>query len=111
MKFVEQFMSFNGGYNPKEPSIKYHSFQFFKYHSFNGYTSVNYPILFYGQKREEKNKFLINKYFKENGFVTCLSHDSCLRDNTKSNHNYIEEESISELMCLYFLLLYLISFY
>ncbi len=22
MKFVEQFMSFNGGYNPKEPSIK-----------------------------------------------------------------------------------------
>lgn len=33
MKFVEQFMSFNGGYNPKEPSIKYHSFQFFKYHS------------------------------------------------------------------------------
>ena len=92
LKFFEKFMPYEGGFNKNNPNDRYHSFQFFKYHSFNGYTSVNYPILFYGQKREEKNKFLINKYFKENGFVTCLSHDSCLRDNTKSNHNYIEEE-------------------
>jgi len=92
LKFFEKFMPYEGGFNANHPNDKYHSFQFFKYHSFKGYTSVNYPLLFYGQNRKVKNKFLINKYFRENGFVTCLSHDICLRDNTKSNHNFIEEE-------------------
>ena len=34
LKFFEKFMTFNGGYNKKFPSEKFHSFQFFKYISF-----------------------------------------------------------------------------
>ena len=47
-KFLEQFMSYDGGLNQKYISGKFHSFQFFKYHSFLGHTSNNYPKLFYG---------------------------------------------------------------
>ena len=53
---------------------------------------INYPLLFYGQNRKIKNKFLINKYFKENRYVTGLAHDYCWRNNTLSNHNFIKEE-------------------
>lgn len=78
MKFVEQFMSFNGGYNPKEPSIKYHSFQFFKYHSFKGHTANNFPKIFYGGDINSNSKMVrITKYLKKNGYVTCLSNSEC----------------------------------
>ena len=92
LKFFEKFMPYSGGFNEKYPNEIYHSFEFFKYHAFKGYTSVNYPLLFYGQNRKVKKKFLINKYFKENGYVTGLAHDYCWRDNTLSNHNFIKEE-------------------
>ena len=36
LKFVESFMSYEGGYNDKYPDEKFHSFQFFKYHPFEG---------------------------------------------------------------------------
>lgn len=91
LKFFEKFMAFKGGYNKKNPSEKFHSFQFFKYHSFNGYTSVNYPRLFYGNVAG-KNIIRITKYFKDNGYVTCYSSDICLRENTVTYHNYSYEE-------------------
>ena len=92
LNFIEQFMSYQGGFNKKYPDEKYHSFEFFKYHTFIGHTSINFPLLFYGQNRTVKNKVLINKYFKMNGYVTNLAHDSCLRDNTLCDHEFIEDE-------------------
>ena len=92
LQFFEKFMSYQGGFNENYPEDNYHSFEFFKYHTFKGHTSINFPFLFYGQKKTVKNKNLINKYFKESGFVTSLAHDSCLRDNTICYHEFIEEE-------------------
>lgn len=92
MKFFEQFMSYKGAYNNKYPSENFHSFQFFKYHSFYGYTTINYPILFFGEKKENKNKIILTKYLKERGFITSNAHDYCEIDNTRSYHNYSLDE-------------------
>ena len=86
LEFFEKFMPYDGGFNEIYPNEKYHSFQFFKYHAFKGYTCINYPFLFYGQKKEIKKKYLINKYFKQTGFITSLTHDFCSRDNTDCYH-------------------------
>ena len=86
MKFIEQFMSFNGEHNKKFPSENFHSFQFFKYHSFKFHTSDNFPILFFGQLKIF-NKVLITKYFKENGYITGYAGDFCFKDNVRTYHN------------------------
>ena len=85
-------MPYKGGFNEKYPNEKYHSFQFFKYHAFKGFTSINYPLLFYGQKRDVEKKKLITKYLKNNGFITSIAHDLCWRDNTRCDHEFILDE-------------------
>ena len=85
-------MSYKGAFHDKHPFEKFHSFQFFKYHSFKGYTTVNYPFLFYGQNRFNKNKTLITKFFKENGFITSVANDWCGIDNIKTYHNFSKED-------------------
>ena len=86
-------MSYKGGFNEKYPSEIFHSFQFFKYHSFYGYTTVNYPFLFFGQKKENKNKVIRTKYLKEKGFITSNAHDYCKLDGTNNYHNYTIDEA------------------
>ena len=88
MKFFEKFMSYKGAFNEKYPSENFHSFQFFKYQSFYGYTSINYPFLFFGQKKENKNKILRTKYLKEKGYITSNTNDYCNIDSTRTYHNY-----------------------
>ena len=93
LEFFETFMPYKGQLNIKYPKEKYHSFQFFKYHAFKGYTAINYPLLFYGQHRKVKKKKLINLYFRNNGYITSLAHDLCSRDNSiRSNHQFILDE-------------------
>ena len=92
VKFIENFMPYNGGYNPKYLDEKYHSFQFFKYHSFKNNTNGNFPRIFYGNEVYSKNIVLLTKYFKENGFITNYSSDSCQKDNTRIFHNLTESE-------------------
>ena len=36
LKFFEKFISYEGGFNENYPEDTFHSFQFFKYHSFEG---------------------------------------------------------------------------
>ena len=88
MNFFENFMPYKGGFNEKFPHEVFHGFQFFKYHSFTGYTFSNYPFLFYGQKRRNKNKNLFTKFLKENGYITSTANDFCHIDNTITYHNY-----------------------
>ena len=93
MNFFKKFMPFEGEYNEKYSSEKFHSFQFFKYHSFYGYTHFNYPILFYGQRKTEYNtRHPISYYLKQNGFVTCYVHDYCEIENTRTFHNFTKDE-------------------
>ena len=91
LKFFEQFMNFKGAFNKKYPRENFHSFQFFKYHSFEGYTFENYPRIFYGNKAG-KNIIRITKYFKDNGFVTSYSNELCFRDISSTLHNMTYEE-------------------
>ena len=87
MKFFEKFMPFKGNNNPKFPQENFHSFQFFKYHSHLYFTVGNYPILFYGNHRNETNK-LLTLYLMKNGYITCFSSDVCYNDYVKSYHNF-----------------------
>lgn len=85
-KFIEQFMPFEGNFNKKYPNEVFHSFQFFKYHSFRLYTSYNFPILFYGQPKFS-TKTLITKFLKENGYITGYTSDYCYKDNIRLHNN------------------------
>ena len=100
LNFFEKFISFKGGFHHLFPSETFHSFQFFKYHSFLLHTRANFPRLFYGNQREAKSFVLITKYFKENGYVTSYSGDICQRDNTRTLHNLTLEESYDHQMLL-----------
>ena len=91
LKFIEQFMPYKGKYNKHYKSENFHSFQFLKYHSFKGYTLENYPRIFYGN-RAGSNIIRINKYFKENGYVTSYSNDMCLREMSRTQHHMKFEE-------------------
>ena len=99
-KFFEKFMKYKGDFNHKNPSENFHSFQFFKYHSFYGYTSVNYPFLFYGKNKTDINKTLITKFFKENGFITSAANDYCFIDNIRTYHNFTIEEIYDHILAL-----------
>ena len=92
LNFFERFMPYEGGFNPDFPSEIFHSFQFFKYYSFKYFTSENFPPMFYGRRSLEKNLVLINKYLKENGYVTGYVGDYCKRDNVRTFHNMTTEE-------------------
>ena len=91
LNFFEKFMLYNGASLDKSPSEKFHSFQFFKYHSFQHATPFNYPILFYGRLGNRKI-VLITKYLKENGYITCYAGDLCAKDCGRTKHNLTIEE-------------------
>ena len=93
LKFFEKFMSYKGDYNKKFPSHNFHSFQFFKYHSFEYYTGGNYFKLYYGRTYGENNVVLITKYLKENGYITSYATDQCLKENIVTHHNFTKEEA------------------
>ena len=61
LTFFEKFISYEGGFNENYPQEKFHSFQFFKYHSFQGRTAGNFPRLYYGNRREAKNIVRLTK--------------------------------------------------
>ena len=95
LKFIEKFMPYKGCFNPKYPSENYHSFQFFKYHSFSSYTRYNYMQIFYGNRYKEaddKNMVRITRYLKEFGYITGYINDMCLREPTNTGHNLNFEE-------------------
>ena len=93
LNFFEMFISYEGGFNENNPNEKFHSFQFFKYHSFEDRTAGNFPRLFYGNRRESKNILRMSKYFKENGYLTNYCSHLCQKDNSRTLH----EATISEL--------------
>ena len=100
LTFVENFMSYEGGFNEKYPDEKFHSFQFFKYHSFEGRTAGNYPRLYYGNRREANNILRLTKYFKENGYITNYCSHLCQKDNSRTLHNATSLELYDHQMLL-----------
>jgi len=92
LNFFEKFISYEGSFNENFPDEKFHSFQFFKYHSFEGRTAGNFPRLYYGNRREAKNIIRLTKYFKENGYITNYCSHLCQKDNSLTLHNTTESE-------------------
>ena len=90
MKFIEQFMLFEGSHNINFSSNNFHSFQFFKYHAFNYYTRFNYPPIFYGKVEGKLERNI--KFLKENGYVTSTVNDFCHIEPTDTRHNMTYEE-------------------
>ena len=91
-KFIENFMPYEGNNNKEDQSQKFHSFQFFKYHSFRYFTTGNYPQLFYGRMRQQYHITSINKYLKNNGYITGYATDFCMRENIRMLHNLPKDQ-------------------
>ena len=92
LNFFEQFISYKGNHNKQYPNENFHSFQFFKYHSFESYTAGNLIQLFYGNLRNVTDLVRINKYAKINGYITCYSTDYCKKDSARTLHNLTNDE-------------------
>ena len=85
-KFFKKFLPFHGAFNEKYLNENFHSFEFFKYHSFLGHTANNYPKLFYGRDRG-RNIIRISKHMKDLRYVTYFSNADCQRDSILTFHN------------------------
>ena len=93
LTFFERFISYKGEHNKKHQNQNFHSFQFFKYHSFQGYTPGNFPKLFYGNHQNKAKDFVrITRYLRQNGYVTSYATDYCQKDNTRTKHNLSKDQ-------------------
>ena len=93
-------MSYEGSFGGNFPEQNFHSFQFFKYHSFEGRTATNFPRLFYDNIREAKNITRLNKYFKENWFIINYCSHLCQKDNARTPINTTFSELYDHQMLL-----------
>ena len=93
LTFFESFISYKGKNNEKHKNQNFHSFQFFKYHSFLGYTPENFPKLFYGNDQRYAKDFVrITRYLRQNGYVTSYATDYCQKDNGRTTHNLSKDQ-------------------
>ena len=93
LRFFERFISYKGGHNKKYKNENFHSFQFFKYHSFRGFTPGNFIKLFYGNdQRYAKDLVRITRYLRQNGFVTSYAADYCEKDNIRTMHDLSNDQ-------------------
>ena len=76
-EFVKKFMPYEGTNNDKDPSQKYHGFEFFKQHSFKDFTLGNFIPMFYGLPYYWQKIESIIGEFKNKGFVTGSSNSIC----------------------------------
>ena len=79
-EFIDKFFTYEGINNEKDPSQKYHGFQFFKQHSFKEFTLGNNIPMFYGRPYHFKKVESITKDFKEKGYITCNINGICNKE-------------------------------
>ena len=97
-EFIDKFFKYEGISNEKDPSQKYHGFQFFKLHSLKEHTLGNGVPMFYGKPYYYKKSDSITGEIKDKGYITCNVNGICdkevfyyewqLKDNME--RNYIE---------------------
>ena len=77
-KLIEKML-----YTHKKKEIKYknyNSFQFMKYHVFNGHTMTNNIPFIYGNYANNITGISMTKFFKDKGFITASTFNSCNRE-------------------------------
>ena len=75
-KFIEQYIYDSSKENNKERV----SFQFFKYHSFSSWTHISVTPMFYGESMVNANGTNLIKYFKEHGYITGMTENTCTKE-------------------------------
>jgi hypothetical protein len=68
------------GNNENNRYKKFNSYQFIKYENLHGATPFNMFPLFYGVPILDKTGVSVTKYYKEKGFITANTVNSCYRD-------------------------------
>ena len=58
----------------------FNAFQFFKYYNFDGHTRGNNMPFIYGNGEYASSGISITKFFKEKGFITGVTHNSCNKE-------------------------------
>ena len=66
--------------NKEEKYKKYNSFQFLKYHVMDGNTQGNNFPFVYGNYMNKETGISMTKFFKEKGFITASTFNSCNRE-------------------------------
>ena len=104
-EFIDKFFKYEGINNEKDPSQKYHGFQFFKQQSFKEFTLGNNIPMFYGRPYYFKKVESITKDFKEKGYITCNVNGICnkeafyfdwrLKDDMERNFEEFDHEMFS----------------
>ena len=94
-QFIKKFLSFNGFSSLTNSKLKYHGFEFLKYHKFKYATIFNVIPMFSGVYLNTKNKMIsIVKDMKKLGYVTCNVQDVCHKElmmiGPLINYSYIE---------------------
>ena len=98
-KFLNNFSKYDENFNKKNITI----FEYFKYHSLNGFTDPNLKAIYYGLNKNKKRKNFGN-YFHENGFIIGRANSYCEKEcvfntNNLYKHAYWDHENLS-LACL-----------
>ena len=92
-KLIEKYLYTN---KKKSGINKYlNSFQFFKYHTFEGHTQGNIVPIFYGNRAHSNEKTEIVKFFNEKGFITATTHNSCNREIFDWPANFLKNTKFS----------------
>ena len=74
-------MKYEGVSNIKDPSQKYHAFQFFKQHSFKEYTLGNNIPMLYGKPCYYKKVNSITGELKDKGYITANVNGICNKED------------------------------
>ena len=90
-RFIEQFMK-------KENNMKYKSYQFMKYTTFDAFTQMSAQPMFYGEKMDPQtsNGTFILKYMKLRGFITGQSINLCSRELFVTMNNCLNKVEFSD---------------
>ena len=73
---------------------RYNSYQFIKYQNMPGTTSPNMFPLFYGVPTMDNTGLSLTKFFKEKGFITGNTINSCYRDLYHWQYTYFKNKTI-----------------
>ena len=85
-KLIEKMLHSNK--NKEKKYQKFNSFQFLKYHIFNDHSFGNNLPLIYGNYMDKETGISMTKFFKEKGFITASTFNSCNREIFDWDKNY-----------------------
>ena len=95
MLYSKKVQNLNNNENIKNEKYKrYNSYQFIKYQNMPGTTSPNMFPLFYGVPTMDPTGISLTKFFKEKGFITANTINSCYRDLFHWNYKYFQNKTI-----------------